>query len=58
MTPRESGHEWSDDPVPGGIERRSAFGRQINDAAHDENSVVFTRKQQPRFERRIVKRVT
>jgi hypothetical protein len=37
--------------VPGGNERRSAFGRQTTDAAHDENSVIFTRKQMPDFER-------
>jgi hypothetical protein len=36
--------------VPGGNERRSKFGSQTNDAARDENSVVFTRKQQPDFE--------
>lgn len=35
--------------VPGGVERRSGFGRQTNDAAHDENSVVFTRQQMPEF---------
>lgn len=37
--------------VPGGNERRSAFGSQTSSAAHDENSVVFTRKQMPDFER-------
>lgn len=36
--------------VPGGNERRSRLGSQTNDAAHDENSVVFTKKQQPAFE--------
>lgn len=36
--------------VPGGNERRSKFGSQTNDAARDENSVVFTKKQQPDFE--------
>lgn len=36
--------------VPGGNERRSKFGSQTNDAARDENSVVFTKKQQPAFE--------
>lgn len=36
--------------IPGGNERRSAFGSQTTDAAKDENSVLFTRKQQPRFE--------
>jgi hypothetical protein len=34
----------------GGAERRSAFGRQSLDAASDENSVMFTKKQQPQFE--------
>jgi hypothetical protein len=37
--------------VPGGNERRSKFGSQTTDAAHDENSVVFTRKQMPEFEK-------
>jgi hypothetical protein len=37
--------------VPGGNERRSGFGHQTTDAAHDENSVVFTRPQMPQFER-------
>lgn len=36
--------------LPGGVERRSSFGKQTADAVHDENSVVFTRKQQPQFE--------
>ncbi|MCA1221908.1 DUF4429 domain-containing protein [Streptomyces sp. 8L] len=36
--------------VPGGNERRSAFGSQSKSAANDENSVVFTRQQQPPFE--------
>jgi hypothetical protein len=36
--------------VPGGNERRSKFGSQTNDAAKDENSVVFTKKQEPAFE--------
>lgn len=35
--------------VPGGVERRSAFGKQTTDAARDENSVVFTRAQMPAF---------
>lgn len=35
--------------VPGGVEKRSSFGRQTTDAAHDENSVVFTKKQMPDF---------
>ena len=34
----------------GGNERRSTFGRQTMDAGGDENSVVFTRKQQPAFD--------
>lgn len=34
----------------GGQESRAAFGRQTTDAARDENSVVFTRKQMPQFE--------
>lgn len=34
----------------GGTERRSTFGRQTQDAASDENSVVFTRGQQPAFD--------
>ncbi|MGW2620333.1 DUF4429 domain-containing protein [Streptomyces sp. NPDC001500] len=37
--------------LPGGIERRSAFGAQTANAAQDENSVVFTKKQQPEFEK-------
>jgi hypothetical protein len=36
--------------VAGGIEKQSAFGHQTADAAHDENSVVFWKKQQPEFE--------
>lgn len=36
--------------LPGGNERRSSFGSQTNTAARDENSVVFTKKQQPQFE--------
>lgn len=34
----------------GGNERRSSFGSQTSSAASDENSVVFTKKQQPEFE--------
>jgi hypothetical protein len=34
----------------GGSERRAQLGRQTVDAASDENSVVFTKKQQPAFE--------
>lgn len=37
--------------MPGGNERRSAFGSQTSNAAKDENSVVFTKKQQPEFEK-------
>ncbi|WP_405580695.1 DUF4429 domain-containing protein [Streptomyces sp. NBC_01092] len=37
--------------VPGGNEQRSAFGSQTRSAVQDENSVVFTRKQQPEFEK-------
>ncbi|XTZ18194.1 DUF4429 domain-containing protein [Micromonospora echinospora] len=36
--------------LPGGIEQRSRAGSQTFNAAQDENSVVFTRKQQPAFE--------
>ncbi|WP_297492945.1 DUF4429 domain-containing protein [Pseudonocardia sp.] len=36
--------------LAGGVERRSQFGRQSTDAAKDENSVLFTTKQQPQFE--------
>jgi hypothetical protein len=35
--------------VPGGNERRSSFGSQSTDAAKDENSVMFTKKQMPEF---------
>ena len=34
----------------GGNELRSKFGRQTGDAGGDENSVIFTRKQQPAFD--------
>lgn len=37
--------------VPGGNERRSAFGSQTKSAAQDENSVVFTKQQQSGFEK-------
>ncbi|AZQ72698.1 DUF4429 domain-containing protein [Streptomyces luteoverticillatus] len=37
--------------LPGGNERRSAFGGQTASAAKDENSVVFMQKQQPAFEK-------
>jgi hypothetical protein len=36
--------------VPGGIERRSRFGSQTKTALKDENSVVFTRGRQKKFE--------
>jgi uncharacterized protein DUF4429 len=36
--------------IAGGIERRSQFGRSTTDAAHDENSVVFTYGQRAVFE--------
>lgn len=37
--------------VPGGNEQQSAFGSQTMRAAKDENSVMFTKKQMPEFER-------
>ncbi len=37
--------------VPGGREKRSAFGSQTSSAGKDENSVIFTRKQMPEFEK-------
>jgi Domain of unknown function (DUF4429)/Short C-terminal domain len=37
--------------LPGGNERRSAFGSQTKSAAQDENSVVFTKQQQSQFEK-------
>ncbi|BBB00585.1 hypothetical protein RVR_10584 [Actinacidiphila reveromycinica] len=37
--------------IPGGVEKRSSFGTQTRTAAQDENSIVFTKKQQPHFER-------
>jgi hypothetical protein len=36
--------------ISGGVERRSKYGAQTNDAVRDENSVVFLKKQQPAFE--------
>jgi len=36
--------------LPGGNEGRSKFGSQSTDAARDENTVMFTRKQQPAFD--------
>lgn len=35
--------------VPGGNERRSAFGQQTVNAAQDENSVVFIKSDEPAF---------
>ncbi len=37
--------------LPGGVERRSSFGSQTKSAANDENSVIFTKRQQPAFEK-------
>jgi hypothetical protein len=36
--------------IAGGNERRSKFGSATTDAAHDENSVVFTKVQMPAFQ--------
>lgn len=36
--------------IAGGVERRSAFGQQTTSAVGDENSIVFTKAQQPSFE--------
>jgi hypothetical protein len=36
--------------VPGGNEKKSAFGSQTRGAVNDENSVVFVKKQMPDFE--------
>lgn len=36
--------------IPGGVERRSKFGKQTPDAIRDENSIIFTKQQQPQFE--------
>lgn len=36
--------------LPGGVEQRSRAGSQTFNAASDENSVVFTKKQAPAFE--------
>lgn len=36
--------------LAGGVEKQSKFGRQSNDAARDENAVMFTKKQQSAFE--------
>ena len=35
--------------IPGGNESRSGFGTQTLDAAGDENSVIFTKQQEPKF---------
>jgi Domain of unknown function (DUF4429)/Short C-terminal domain len=37
--------------VPGGNEQQSAFGNRTMRATKDENSVMFTKKQMPEFER-------
>jgi hypothetical protein len=37
--------------LAGAIEQRSGFGHQTASASKDENSVVFTKQQQPEFER-------
>lgn len=37
--------------IPGGVEQRSRAGSATFNAASDENSVVFTRGQQQKFER-------
>ncbi len=36
--------------LAGGVEARSRFGHQTSDAVKDENSVIFTKAQQPAFE--------
>lgn len=36
--------------IAGGAKRRSTFGHQTSSAVADENSVVFTKAQQPSFE--------
>jgi hypothetical protein len=36
--------------IPGGNKNTARFGQQTRGAAADENSVVFTKKQQPAFE--------
>lgn len=35
--------------LQGGVERRSGFGHQTNDAVSDENSVIVVKKQAPAF---------
>lgn len=37
--------------LPGGNEAKSRFGSQTSTAGKDENSVIFTNKQQPAFEK-------
>ncbi|MBN9108547.1 MAG: DUF4429 domain-containing protein [Pseudonocardia sp.] len=37
--------------IPGGNESRATYGRQTRAAVADENSVIFTKKQQPEFEK-------
>lgn len=37
--------------VMGGVEMRSQMGSATRDASHNENAVVFARKQMPEFER-------
>jgi hypothetical protein len=37
--------------LAGAIEQRSGFGHQTASASKDENSVLFTKQQQPEFER-------
>ncbi|WP_030593770.1 DUF4429 domain-containing protein [Streptomyces globisporus] len=37
--------------VPGGNELRGKLGSQTSNAAKDENSVIFTKKQMPQFEK-------
>jgi hypothetical protein len=35
--------------LPGGNEKKAGFGKQTIDAAGDENSVIFTKDQEPQF---------
>lgn len=37
--------------IAGAVERRAEFARQSFDAASDENSIMFTKDEQPAFER-------
>jgi len=37
--------------VPGGNELRGKLGSQTSNAAKDENSVIFTKKQMPEFQK-------